>query len=148
MYLSSENVDSWQFETIRDFVELCDARLALPESPENKQMRVEIEKAKIEYERIITRHGRRKEGAARAVHLASQVGLKVDHAAFFKFMTKIVHPSGYLVNKPEVAGAYENRVLMIWYAQISARHIYEQVKRRYFVPGKWPEPSQEYVGGA
>ena len=67
--------------------------------------------------------------------LASIVGCKDEYAAMFKFMSKYVHPSSWLINRsPQVTQSDEYRNILLIKAQLYAGDSYERTRKAFGLP--------------
>lgn len=66
--------------------------------------------------------------------LAKLVGCEAEYTAMFKFMSKYVHPSSWLINKPvEETQSDTYRNILVIHAQLYAADSYERVREAFGV---------------
>ena len=69
-----------------------------------------------------------------AISLAKLVGCEAEYTAMFKFMSKYVHPSSWLINKPvEETQSDTYRNILVIHAQLYAADSYERVREAFGV---------------
>lgn len=132
--LNEDNLSLWQTEFAVDKIEFLDGFCKLKQStaalaPSNPVAQ-EINRLKA----LLASHGLQQKKPLGAFEVAKQVGLKDEHDALFKFYSKLVHPSSYLVNGSGDFDSLEWRNILWSSLQLYAFNTFEQVHKELGVP--------------
>ena len=111
----------WASEAITDKVQTLEGILSFGAENENNQQRLILEDEINRLQQLVNKYNLPtiKQPASTGI-LAKGVNLESEHKGLFKFFSKLVHPSSYLVNDYTNAASSENRKILQIHAQLYA----------------------------
>lgn len=131
---SDKQLKRWQGEAVRDNVELLEGLMRLSTTNENNQakgvLRTEVERL----QGLQQKYGLPDKGSPPTKNLAVDVGLEDEYDALFKVFSKLVHPTSYLVNRPEDASAPDKIFLLQVHAQVYSADTYSRLMDEFSIP--------------
>jgi hypothetical protein len=125
--------DKWQAESGTDKIQLLEAIQSMKTADMITQRTI----LKGEIERIRTllrKHGLEEAKPLGAADIAKKLGKEEEHRSLFKLLSKIVHPSSYLINDYANAASDEIYQILQAHAQLYAWDIYERTCNYLLVP--------------
>lgn len=131
---SSEGLKVWEAEAFTDHIELMEALLKLDNTGSAVEARSSIHSQIASRRAYMKANGIQSKKIEATAELAKRVGKKNDHDVFFKYLSKLVHPTSFLVNAPSVAGGEVNREILLTYLQLCAWDVYCNIQQRFGAP--------------
>lgn len=132
---SDAAMEAWRAELVTDNIEMLEGILQLNTGHGTSERKL-IEAHVAQIREVARKHGvPEKTKLARSDDQAKSVGLEVEHKAFFKLFSKLVHPSSYLVNRPEQAGDNSIRNILLVNLQVYALDLLERLRQAFGAPG-------------
>lgn len=125
---SNDELQKWLSEAITDKTQTLEGILGLDTVSEVKQqrkvLRAEIDRLNLLCKKYALPTLSKPEGTS---DIAKRVGLADEHKAIFKLVTKLVHPSSYLINDYENAASVQIRAILQMHAQLYAWDSFNRV---------------------
>lgn len=138
--LSDENALRYLSEAAKDEQQVLEGFLSLSDAAPS-DLRGPLERRIAEIDAVAKRHAVALRKPLSTSELARLTGCSAEYAAMFKFMSKYIHPSSWLVNKPSdetQSDTYRN--LLVAHAQIYAGDSYERTRTRLGIADRAQHP--------
>ncbi len=131
--VSEDNAGQFLAESAMDEQQVLEGFLSLSHASDQKSRRL-VEDRVAALNRIAAKHGITLAKSMPINRLAKLVGCETEYTAMFKFMSKYVHPSSWLINKPvEETQSDIYRNILVIHAQLYAADSYERVREAFGV---------------
>jgi len=121
---SDANAQSWRNEAVTDHLEIYEGILEL-DGPESAKRTIAAECEAIRQD-AVGRGLRPADHLERVGSLAHAAGLDREYKAFYKFYSKLVHPSSFLVNRPTAATTPAFRSTLIFNLQVYGHRVLDE----------------------
>ena len=126
--LSEENLNQWCSEAVTDKVQVLEGLLELETVHD---MNIQREMLRAEVERLTALREKYKLPTVKkpqdAGVIASNLGLSREHKSLFKLITKLVHPSSYLINDYGNAASEETMAILQMHTQLYAWDTFSRI---------------------
>ena len=133
--LSEENLRQWQSEVLTDKIQVIEGLLELDTvntmHTQRATLRAEVERLTALREKYNLPTVRKPLDAG---VIANDLGLSREHKALFKLITKLVHPSSYLINDYSNAASDETKAILQIQAQVYAWDTFSRICDAVHVP--------------
>lgn len=132
--IDRENARRFLAESARDEQQVLEGFLSLSNASSVEARQV-VEQRIAQIDEIAEKHGVQLSKPMQTAKLAEIVGCSEEYAAMFKFMSKYVHPSSWLVNRPssETQNFSYWNILLI-HAQLYAMDSSERIREALSIP--------------
>lgn len=131
--------DAWQSEAVLDKRQMLEGIMALSQN-ENSKLSNEthiLQSEVLRLTELIVKYNLPSISShTQPAKLAKKLGMESEHASMFKFYSKLVHPTSYLVNDFNDASANEHRVALQIHAQLYALDSLNRYGEFFDVPEK------------
>ncbi len=124
---SDANALAWRNEAVTDHLQIYEGILEL-DGPESAKTTLAGELETIRRD-AAARGLRPADDLMRVPDLARDVGLKREYLAFYKFYSKFVHPSSFLVNRPTAATTPAFRSTLMFNLQVYGQLMLDELTR-------------------
>lgn len=132
---SGEAVRIWNSEAVTDKIQVLEGILALDTAGDTTGQQAILQSEIGRLSSLRTKHGLPDVTPEAAGNVARRLGLAVEHKALFKLLSKLVHPSSYLVNDYENAASDEIWKILQIHVQLYAWDALERVCDKLMMPG-------------
>ena len=126
--LSEENMRQWRSEAVTDKIQVLEGLLELDTVSDMNTQRATL---RAEVERLTALREEYKLPTVKkpldAGVIANDLGLSREHKALFKLITKLVHPSSYLINDYSNAASIETRAILQMHTQVYAWDTFNRI---------------------
>jgi hypothetical protein len=126
--ISEENMRQWHSEAVTDKIQVLEGLLELDTVNDMNTQRATL---RAEVERLTALREKYKLPSVKkpldAGVIANDLGLSGEHKALFKLITKLVHPSSYLINDYSNAASSEVRAILQVHAQMYAWDTFSRI---------------------
>ena len=126
--LSEENMRQWHSEALTDKIQVLEGLLGLDTVNDMNTQRATL---RAEVERLTGLREKYKLPTVKkpldAGIIANELGLSREHKSLFKLITKLVHPSSYLINDYSNAASSETKAILQMHAQLYAWDTFSRI---------------------
>ena len=132
--LSDDNATRFLAESAKDEQQVLEGFLSLSNASTGEARRA-VERRVAHIDDLAKKHGLQLLKPLQTAKLAGLVGCSEEYEGMFKFMSKYVHPSSWLVNRPSSetqSDVYWNALVV--HAQLYAMDAYERIRTRCYDP--------------